>query len=372
MSRLLSEKLGERALIVAEIGKNFIQTEEERSVSEYLKNAKELARLAKEAGADAVKFQTHNVEDEVLNIDFDSPHFKGKSRYQWVKRNTEATPLKEFWPPLKRYCDQIGILFFSTPMSRGAAMKLEKVGVPWWKVASSDILDFPMLGFMARSGKEIMIPSGMSTLEDVDRCLDFLRRKNASFILMHAISRYPYPPEDSNLLTIKFFQKRYPGVKIGFSQNSPWIEPAIAAVALGARVVEQHFTTGQDLWGPDHKVSMTPDEFRRMAVAIRRVEGSVQKQQEVLSDPAMQKYMGREEKFLQEGEVPFRGLFRKSLVASRDLPAGTVLSADDIFAMRPQELIGGLPSEDYEKILGKSIRQSLKQYDPITAASLNP
>lgn len=364
------ERFGRGVFIVAEIGKNFIQTEEERPVSEYLQNAKELARSAKEAGADAVKFQTHTVEDEVLNIDFHSPHFKGKSRYQWVRRNTEATPLEEFWMPLKAYCDEIGVIFFSTPMSRGAAIKLEKAGVPFWKAASSDILDFPMLEFEAATGKPIMIPTGMSTLEDVDMCLDFLRRKNAEFILMHAISRYPYPPEDSNLLTIKFFQKRYPGVTIGFSQNSPWVEPAVAAVALGARVVEQHFTTDRGLWGPDHKVSMTPDEFKKMSDEIRGVEGSVEKQQAVLSDAMMQKYMGKEEKFMQEGEIPFRGLFRKSLVASRDLPAGAVLSAQDVYAMRPQQLIGGFPSEDYEKVLGKTIRQPLKKYDPITAGSV--
>jgi len=238
-------------------------------------------------------------------------------------------------------------------------------------VASSDILDFPMLGFEAGTGKPIMIPTGMSTLEDVDQCLDFLRRKNASFILMHAISRYPYPAEDSNLLTIRFFQKRYPEVVIGFSQNSPWIEPAVGAVALGARVVEQHFTTDRGLWGPDHKVSMTPGEFGEMTSRIRDTESSPVKRSNILQDQTMQKYMGREEKLLQEGEIPFRGLFRKSLVSSRDIPAGAVLAADDIYAMRPQQLIGGLPSEEYEKILGKSIRQSLKQYDPITAASFS-
>ncbi len=366
----LDERIRQSVLIVAEVGKNFIQTEEDRPVSEYLENANALARLSKEVGADAVKFQTHNAEDEVLNIDFDSPHFKGKSRYQWVSRNERATPLNKFWHPLKAYCDEIGIIFFSTPMSRGAAMKLEKVGVPWWKVASSDILDFPMLEFMANSGKEIMIPGGMSTLEELDQCIDFLRRKDAGFILMHAISRYPYPAEDSNLLTIKFFQKRYPGISIGFSQNSPWVEPAVAAVALGARVVEQHFTTDRALWGPDHKVSMTPEEFRKMVAGIREMENSHLKRSSVLGDQKMQKYMGREDKFLQEGEIPFRGLFRKSLVASRDLSAGTVLAAGDIYAMRPQQLISGLPSEKYESVIGRRTTRYLKKYDPIAIGFL--
>ena len=361
----MEDHVREKVFIVAEIGKNFIRTEAERSVGEYLADAQELVRRAAAAGADAVKFQTHHAEDEVCNVEFDSPHFKGTSRYEWVSRNERATPVEGFWKPLKAYCDDIGIIFFSTPMSRGAAIKLQALDVPFWKVASSDILDFVMLDFMALTGKTIMIPSGMSTIEELDCCLDFLRRRNAPFIVMHAISRYPYPAEDSNLLTIRFFQKRYPGVLIGFSQNSPWVDPAVAATWLGARVVEQHLTLDRADWGPDHKVSMTPEEFTVMATRIRMAEKEPRMEGLVLDDPAMQKYLGREEKFLQDGEAPFRGLFRKSLVASRDLAADDVIMPDTLYAMRPQALIGGIPSERYEAVLGKRVGIPLKKYDPI-------
>lgn len=362
---VLEKKLEQGTLIVAEIGKNFIRTDAEQPVSTYLEMTKKLVDAAKEAGADAVKFQTHHAEDEVINVDFDSPHFKGKSRYAWVSRNEAATPVEEFWKPLKQYCDDRGIIFFSTPMSRGAAIILDGIGVPFWKVASSDILDFVMLDFMVGTGKPIMIPAGMSTPEELDICVDFLRRRATSFLLMHAISRYPYPAEDSNLLTIRFFQKRYPGVPVGFSQNSPWIEPAVAAVALGARVVEQHITLDRADWGPDHKVSMMPAEFAEMSARIRAVEHDPAKKEAVLADPAMQRYFGREEKFLQEEEAPFRGLFRKSLVAARDMPAGAILTAGDVYAMRPQELILGLPSEQYETVLGTALLRPVKKYDPI-------
>ncbi|MEK7074704.1 MAG: N-acetylneuraminate synthase family protein, partial [Patescibacteria group bacterium] len=143
--------------IIAEIGKNFIQTQEERPVAEYLENAKVLVRAAKESGADAVKFQTHNVEDEQLNINVVSPHFKGADRYSWVTRNMNATPLDEFWRPLKAYCDEIGIIFHSTPMSRGAAHMLQQLDVPFWKVGSGDILDFVMLDYLASTKKPIII-----------------------------------------------------------------------------------------------------------------------------------------------------------------------------------------------------------------------
>lgn len=365
----LLDTLPKHVVIVAEIGKNFIRTEEPRPVAEYLANAKELAKAAREAGADVIKFQTHNVEDEVADRDFDSPHFKGKSRYQWVTRNTESTPLEEFWRPLKQYCDEIGIVFFSTPMSRGAAMKLAKLDVPMWKVASSDILDFVMLDFMASTGKPIIIPTGMSVLGDVDQSLAFLKKKGASVVLMHAISRYPYPPEDSNLLTISFFKKRYPDLLVGFSQNSPWVEPAIVATALGARMVEQHFTLDRNAFGPDHKVSMQPDEFARMTKGIREVESDPAKAEAVRRDPSHQQYLGREEKFMHEGEVPFRAIFRKALMAGADIPAGTVITKEMLFAMRPQSLLGGLPSEAYEDVVGKKAVKDIKKFDPITSDS---
>lgn len=367
---VLAQKIKNSVVIVAEIGKNFIQGAEERPPAEHLENAKRLASAAKDAGADAVKFQTHHAEDEVLNIDFDSPHFKGERRYDWVSRNERATPPDAFWKPLKKYCDDIGIVFFSTPMSRGAAQILQEIDTPFWKVASSDILDFVMLDFMAATAKTIIIPTGMSTIDDIDRSLDFLQRRYASVALMHAISRYPYPPEDSNLLTICFLQKRFPGIPVGFSQNSPWVEPAVMAVALGACMVEQHFTFSRNLWGPDHKVSMTPDEFAGMAAGIRAVERDGEERAGVLADPAMQKYMGREEKFLQEGEMPFRGIFRKALMASRAVSAGVALAPDDIYAMRPQQFAGGLPSECYEGVIGKITTRALKKFDPITRGIL--
>ena len=145
---------GQPVFILAEIGKNFIQTEEEKSIEEYLDNAKKLIKLAHKSGAEAVKFQTHNIEDEQLNINITSHHFKGIDRYNWVKRNDKSTPL-EFWKELKKYCDKIGTVFFSTPMSRGAAIKLEKLDVPFWKVGSGDVLDYPMLDFIASTFKVV-------------------------------------------------------------------------------------------------------------------------------------------------------------------------------------------------------------------------
>ncbi len=354
-----------KVFVIAEIGKNFIQTEEERPVSEYLENAKALVRAAKEAGADGVKFQTHNVEDEQLNITVVSPHFKGADRYSWVTRNMNATPLDEFWRPLKAYCDEIGIIFHSTPMSRGAAQKLNQLDVPFWKVGSGDILDFVMLDYITSTKKPIIISSGMSTLEELDITMDFLKRRNAEVILLHCVSKYPCPPEELRLSTMEKLGKRY-GVTVGFSDHSIGIDSALAAVALGARVVEKHFSLSRDLWGADHKVSMTPEEMKELTDGIRAMEANPSLKAEYLEKDIVKKGMGSGEKILQEDEAVFRPYFRKSLMAGRDIFVGTELSADDIYAMRPQQFAGGLPSEKYESVLGKKAAKPLKKFDPIT------
>jgi N,N'-diacetyllegionaminate synthase len=336
--------------IIAELGKNFIQTEEDRSVGEYSDNAKKLIKAAKESGADAVKFQTHVLEDEFLDVDVVSPHFSGSDRRRWIRRNEEATPI-EFWQELKKYSDELGIMFFSTPMSRLAAKKVNDL-VDLWKVGSGDILDFVLLDYLASTGKPIIFSGGMSTLEEIDMAVDFLKKRNVDIALLHCVSKYPCPPEELNLNTIKFFQDRY-NLPIGFSDHSIGYESAVASVELGARIIEKHFSLSRDLWGSDHKVSMTPDEFRKMVDLIR-------------GDTEMDlNNYGKEGKIMRDGEDKFRPLFRKSLMFGRDLKKGEILDKKMIFAMRPQQFAGGLPSEEYEKVIGKKLKKNIKKYDPI-------
>ena len=366
----LSDVLGKRVFVIAEIGKNFIQTEEERPVAEYLVNAKALALAAKEAGADAVKFQTHNVEDEQLNLPHVvSPHFRGSDRYSWVTRNTNATPFEEFWKPLKAYCDAIGIIFHSTPMSRGAAEKLNALGVELWKVGSGDILDFVALDFLAGTKKPIIMSTGMSTLEELDRAVDFLKRRGAPLTLLHCVSRYPCPPEDLHLASIEFLRERF-GVPVGFSDHSIGIDSALAAVALGATVVEKHFSFDRGLWGADHKVSMTPAEMKTLVTGIRAIEADPTLRETYLANEIVRRGMGEKSKVLQDDEAVFRPYFRKSLMAGADIPAGTVLSTEMLYAMRPQAHAGGMPSEEYENVVGRRLAKSLSRYDPITPDTL--
>ena len=351
--RLLDENY---VFVIAEIGKNFIQSEDERSVEEYLQNAKDLVDAAVKAGADAVKFQTHEVEDEQLDINIVSPHFQGSDRYSWVKRNTNATPLETFWKPLKEYCDEKGIIFFSTPMSRKATQKLDKIGVPFWKVGSGDVQDYVALDYIISTGKPIIISNGMVSLKELDEVIDYISSKGSPLSVLYCISQYPAPAEYFNLSTIEYLKEKYPNIAIGFSDHSVGYDVSLAAIKLGANIIEKHFSLSRDLWGSDHKVSMTPSEMKAMVEDIRN------KEYEKI-DPTP--FYGNKEKELEGANNKFRPYFNKSLMAGQDIPAGTVVTKEMIFAMRPKMYAKGLPAEKFEDILGKKITKNIKKYDPI-------
>lgn len=183
---------------------------------------------------------------------------------------------------------------------------------------------------------------------------------------MHCLSKYPGLPEEANLAVMQLYKEKFPGVPIGFSENSVGYEPSVIAVALGATMVEKHFSIGRDVWGPDHKVSSTPAELKEFVAAVRKVESDPKEKEKWLNHPKFKEIMGKKEKKLQPGEEIFRPLFRKALMAGQDIPAGTTIVPEMLFAMRPQAMAGGLPSEHYEEVLGKKTKKALKKYDPIT------
>lgn len=356
ISSTILEKMEEGIFIIAEAGKNFIQTKEERPVAEYLENAKALVRAAKAAGADALKFQTHNVEDEQLNLHIVSPHFQGADRYSWVSRNERSTPLEAFWKPLKQYCDEVGIIFFSTPMSRGAAQKLAPLNQQLWKIGSGDVQDFVCLDYVCAQGKTVIISTGMVSLQELESVVDFITKRNQQLVILYCISKYPCLPEEFNLGTIEYLKERYPMCIIGFSDHSIGFEVDLAAIKLGVKVIEKHFSFDRGLWGADHKVSMTPDETRKMVQAIR--SGNWR-------DVDTAKFYGGKSKELEGAGNQFRPYFKKALMAGQDIPAGTMLTPKMIYAMRPQMYAGGLPSEEYERVVGKKLKRALAKYDPI-------
>ena len=346
----------DKVFVIAEIGKNFIQSEDERQYEEYLANAKKLIDAAKEAGADAVKFQTHEVSDEQLNIPIVSPHFKGSDRYSWVKRNTEITPLK-FWVELKAYADKKGIIFFSTAMSRKAAEKLESINVPLWKVGSGDVDDYVLLDYITKTGKPIIISTGMVSLDELDRVITHIQKRNVPLTVLYCVSEYPAPKEYFNLATIEYLKEKYPDVTIGFSDHSIGHDIALAAAKLGAKVIEKHFSLNRELWGSDHKVSMTPSEMKAMVEALRT---------NVHKKVSHEAYYGEKGRELEGATNKFRPYFKKTLVVAKDIQKGTVITSDMVYAMRPRMYSVGLPSDKFHDIVGRKIKKDLKGYDPIT------
>ncbi|TSC67476.1 MAG: hypothetical protein CEO19_200 [Parcubacteria group bacterium Gr01-1014_73] len=348
---------GEEVFFVAEIGKGFIQTEADQPIESYLANAKRLIDEAVAAGADAVKFQTHEVYDEQVDIPVISPHFKGAERHAWVKRNTEATPLS-FWQDLKNYAVQKGIIFFSTAMSRRAAQKLSQVGVPLWKVGSGDVEDYVLLDYLTGTGKPIIISTGMVSFAELDEVVNYFVERSTSLAILYCVSEYPCPPEKFNLASIERIKEKYPEVVVGFSDHSVGdLNPVLAAVKVGARIVEKHFSLSRDLWGSDHKVSMTPAEFAEM---VKRVRAGEHKK------VAHQKFYGDKERELDGAKNRFRPYFKKSLVAARVIKKGEKITKNMIHALRPVLHLKGLPSRDFHKVVGREVIRQIKKGEPLT------
>lgn len=346
--------------IIAEIGKNFIETEDERSPEEYLKNAKELIRLAHESGADAVKFQTHEVEDEQLPIHIVAPHFKGADRHAWVTRNTKITP-SSFFKELKEYAEELGIIFFSTPMSRKAAQKLNQLGMPLWKIGSGDIHDHVLLEYLSSTQLPIILSTGMTSIPELDTSVKYLKDRNVPLAILYCVSQYPAPKEAFNLSTIKLFKERYPDAVVGFSDHSIGHDVTLAAVKTGARIIEKHFSKDRDLWGSDHKTSMTPEELTELVQRIRTKS---------YEDIDVRPYWGEADRELEGAVSEFRPYFNKTLVAGRDINKGEVLGSEDIYAMRPLMAGGSYRSDRLHELVGKTTKDDMKKYQPFIESNI--
>lgn len=332
--------------VIAEIGKNFCITEEPESLEVLLERAKLLILEAKKAGADTVKFQTHNYLDEVHpEAKLISPHFE-QDRYKWVKRNTYPS---DFWLDLKEYCHEIGVGFLVTPMSRGAAYLVDGI-TDRWKIGSGDLTDFVLLDYIRDYHKPIILSSGMSSFQELKKAYDFVKEKTEDVTVLHCVSNYPCPLEDLNLLTIPFLKKHFP--KVGFSDHSLEVSTGLMAVQMGAEVIEKHFTLDRNAWGPDHKCSLLPHEFAQMVKEIR--EGQIEIPKEAL---------GVATKFINEEEMKFRKVFRKGLYAGRDIKKGEFIAREDVLALRPKGEAS--PSNTYESHVEKFAKKDYKQYDPI-------
>jgi N-acetylneuraminate synthase len=308
-----------------------------------------LVRAAKEAGADAVKLQTYTAD--TLTIRSDRPEFRVGGGTLWDGRTLhdlycEAYTPWDWQPRLKGLADQLGIALFSTPFDPSAVEFLERMNVPAYKVASFELVDLPLIERIARTGKPMIMSTGMATLAEIAEAVDAARHEGATAIaLLKCSSAYPAPPEEINLRTIAHLSEAF-GVPAGLSDHTLGIAVPVAAVALGATIVEKHFTLSRAMPGPDSAFSLEPDEFKAMVDAIRTVE----------------KALGRIHYGLGRKEEASRA-FRRSLFAVQDVKAGERFTTDNVRSIRPGH---GLPPKYLAAVLGRTATASIARGTPLS------
>lgn len=325
--------------IIAEISANHNQDYGE---------AVRIIRAANEAGADAVKLQTYT--PNTLTIDCDKEEFRIGEGTLWEGRNlydlySEAYTPWEWYPKLKDVAEELNIDLFSTAFDPTAVDFLEEMDVPVHKVASFEIVDIPLIEKMARTGKPLIISTGMANLGEIEEAVQAARNAGASEIaLLKCTSAYPAPPEEMNLRTIPHLSEAF-GVPVGLSDHTLGIEVPIAAVALGACIVEKHFTLSRSVPGPDSAFSLQSHEFKAMVGAIRMAE----------------KALGEVHYGVREEEAKSRA-FRRSLFVVKDVKAGEIFAEENVRSIRPGY---GLHPRHLHQILGSRASMDVARGTPL-------
>lgn len=308
----------------------------------------QIVRAAASAGADAIKLQTYTAD--TITLDVDSEIFRVGPGTPWEGKklhdlyNAAFTPW-EWQPKIKAEAQRLGMDCISTPFDTTAVDFLEKMDVPAYKIASFELVDIPLIKYTAAKGKPMIMSVGMATEEEIRDALDAVRATgNNDITLLKCVSAYPADPEDMNLATIPDIKKRF-AVEIGLSDHTLSHEVAIAAVALGAVVVEKHITLSRSDGGFDASFSLEPDEFKKMVDSIRIVE-------KALGSPT----------YGTEKENPCR-LFRKSLFVAENIREGEKFTPENIRSVRPGN---GLPPKHYEEILGKTAMRDMEKGAPLS------
>lgn len=302
----------EKVLVIAEAGVNH---------NGKIELAKKLIKEAKKAGADVVKFQTADVDSLVSKHAQMCEYQKQNLGYEESQKemlNKIILPFDAFYE-IAACCKEEEIKFLSTPFDLLSIDFLEKLGCDMWKIPSGEITNYPYLIKIAKTHKPVILSTGMSTLDEVKACYELLKENGAGEItLLHCTTQYPTEYEDVNLRAMITLQREF-GCKVGYSDHSRGIEVPVAAVAMGATVIEKHFTLDKTMEGPDHKASLEPQELQEMVSMIRNIEKS-------LGDGIKQP------KEIERANI---GIVRKSIIAKRDIKKGEIFSEENITTKRP-------------------------------------
>ena len=326
-----------KSLIIAEVGLNHN--------GDFNLAAKSVIAAAK-SGADAVKFQNFITEDFQTDKLLTYTYFsQGKeiteSFFDLCKRNEFK---REWFKPLFNLCKEHGVEFISTPTSESGVDDLKEIGCKYIKNGSDYLTHTPLIKYMASSGMELILSTGMADEEDIDIAVNICKEMKSKFKLLHCTSNYPTSPIHTNLLRMTALRDKY-NIDIGFSDHTESYQAAVQAIALGASVIEKHFTISHDLPGPDHWFSVTPDELSEYVLQIRNAE----------------QRMGAKNFSSVESEDT-KSNNRIGVVASRDLEKNTILNKSDFTFKKP---IGTIKPNDISKFIGLKLNKKINKYSPL-------
>tara|TARA_R100001369_G_scaffold76431_2_gene105577 strand:+ start:399 stop:1394 length:996 start_codon:yes stop_codon:yes gene_type:complete len=297
-----------------------------------------------ETGVDAVKFQVHIAEAE--SSEFEPFRIKfsqqDKTRFDYWKRMEFSL---EEWKFLKQRCDEKGLEFLASPFSNAAVDLLEELGVKRYKIGSGEVSNFLLLEKIAKTGKPVIISSGMSSFEELDKTVEFLKERKVALSVLQCTTAYPTESENYGINVIKQLADRY-RVAVGYSDHSARPETCIAATALGAEILEFHAVFDRRSFGPDASSSLELDEIKQLVKAVKNIEISLRNPVDKSDNSSFKE---------------LKGIFEKSLAVNKDIPTGHKLRFQDLEAKKPKGY--GVDTSQFEKLLGKELKKDMKQWE---------
>jgi sialic acid synthase SpsE len=309
--------------------------------------AKQLIDLASDAGADAVKFQKRTVDKLAVKATLDAPDSRFPefgTTYREIREHLEFDMGQ--YREIKQYSEEKGLDFLCTAFDPEAADFLEELGISIYKLASHSATNIELLEYLAKTGKQSIMSTGMADLDEIDTAVNIFKKHNTPLLLLHCVSAYPTPLDECNLNMINVLKERF-GLPTGYSGHELGFLPTLTAVAMGAVAVERHYTLDNKMIGFDHKMSLNPEEFVEMVKSIRNIE----------------KIKGTGEKTVSDTEWITRHKYHVSIASSQDIPVGAILTEDMVAYRNPGT---GIPAKDAHKIIGKKALHSVAADELLT------
>lgn len=330
---------------VCDYGAPYFIAELNTSHNGNIEQAMKMIDAAKESGCNCVKFQSWTTDSLYSKTYYDSNPI---AKRMVKKFSMSEDSLSE----LASYCQKVGISFSSTPYSKEEVDLLVSLNVPFIKVASMDINNYPFLKYIAQKGIPIVLSTGMADIREIEKAVSTIENEgNKNLCILHCVSIYPAKPEAINLGNITLLRKKFPSYPIGYSDHTLGIEIPAAAVALGASVIEKHFTLDSSKMGWDNGMAMEPDQFKQLVKSCQSVNCAI----------------GSEERVVSEEEMKQRINMRRSIVAKNDLLKGHIIEESDLDAKRPGN---GLPPEMIDQLIGKTIIHNVEKDTVIKAEDI--